>query len=278
MDFGDSVIELHDADGATLFSAKLGRSITGGGRFVQFNNEEKAYLVSLSSWLDTTAKNWADTALVPAKAEDVTRFEIGFDSDEPLVVTRTSSSDPWTAEGLPDGGALNSDAVAKLVNQLAGLRFTETIAVDSPDVDVARKHVRKFVLQTAEGTSYNIQIGQVPPPPPPPATEEPEPDSGEAKPKPEPKPGPVFVFVQSPEAGSEFNERMSRVGYQINEWTYKGMPDNRSAFITIAPPAPTPQPAVTPPDSLPAPTMPTSTPPTPEAEAAGEVETGTTSE
>lgn len=236
MDFGDSIIELRDTAGEPLLSVELGRSLSSGGRFVKFSGEEKAYLASLSASLDTTPKNWADPALVPVDETKVTRFEIGFESDKPLLVTRQNGDSPWASEDLPEGATLNAGAINSLLKQVTGLRFTETTDVDSEKVVHARDHARTFVLGLGDGSSYTVSIGREPAPPAPP----PEPTEGDATatPPPAPKAGPVFVFVESSDAGSEFNNRMKKLGYQVNEWTFTGMPDNRSAFITLTPPQP----------------------------------------
>jgi hypothetical protein len=252
MDFGDSIIELRDDGGEPLLSVELGRTLSSGGRFVKFSGEDKAYVASLSAALDTTPKNWANTALVPVDQAKVTRFEIGFESDEPLVVTRQNGDSPWASEGLTDDATLNAGAINSLLKQVTGLRFTETADPDSEKVVHARDHARTFTLGIDDGSSYTVSIGREPAPPAPP----PEPTDGDATatPPPAPKAGPVFVFVESSDTGSEFNNRMKKLGYEVSEWTFTGMPDNRSAFITLAAPQ---QPATaTPPIPMPAPETP----------------------
>src|SRR5690606_8268892 len=77
LEFKDTKIELLDAAGKALVSLTLGRHAdTGGGRFVRFGSEDKAYLANLSAWLDTESRNWADSALVTLAPDDVNRIEI----------------------------------------------------------------------------------------------------------------------------------------------------------------------------------------------------------
>lgn len=236
MDFGATDIELRDEAGEKLLAIELGRTLSSGGRFAKFSGEDKAYLVSLEARLDTTPKNWANSALVPVEETSVTRFEIGFQSDEPLVVTRENGTSPWVSEGLAEGATLNTGAVNSLLRQVTGLRFTETADPESEKVVAARNHSRAFTLGLADGSSYTIVIGREPAPPPPP----PEPTDGEteATTPPAPKAGPVYVFVESSGGDDDFNSRMKKRGYQVSDWTFTGMADNRSALINPAPPPP----------------------------------------
>jgi len=41
-----------------LWTLTLGKDAEGGGRFVRFDDEKKAYLANLSLFIDSTPKNW----------------------------------------------------------------------------------------------------------------------------------------------------------------------------------------------------------------------------
>ncbi|MGH7956390.1 MAG: DUF4340 domain-containing protein, partial [Opitutaceae bacterium] len=77
LEFKDTKIELLDAADKVLVSLVLGKNAeVGGGRYVRFGDEPKAYLTNLSAWLDTEAKNWANAELINIKPEDVAKVEI----------------------------------------------------------------------------------------------------------------------------------------------------------------------------------------------------------
>lgn len=240
MEFGDTEITLFDKDGKTIWNVDLGKSTTGGGRFIKFGKEEKAYLTGLSTWLDSTAKSWANASLVDVKPEEVTGIEVGFESGEPLKLTRENATAKWTGPTLAEGERVKESAITSMLNSLTGLRFTDTTGTDSEDAVAARAHGRTFKLTTTDGRTLTLLLGRKPAPPPPPPP--PEPAEGEEKPKtpPAPKPGPVFAFITSSRSTDPINELMNKRAFQIAEWTFTGLPADRDALVNAAPPPPPP--------------------------------------
>lgn len=280
MGFDGSTLELRDADGKALRTLHLGRNVESGGRFLKFDDETKAYVASFATYLDATAKNWANTALLPAKPEEITALEVSFPEGGTLQLHRENGTAPWTATGLAEGEKLKESEINSLVTKLTGLRFTETADPTAADVQEARSHARTFKVTLATGKSYEVALGRKPAPPAPPPTattpppetptgenaSTPEPDAATPPaPPPPPPPGPVYVFIQCSDTSDPINDLMQRRGFQIYEYTFTSLPANRTALIEQAPPAaPAPTPAApaptpaTPPvsDSVPSPATP----------------------
>ena len=102
LEFKDTKIELLDDSGKELWSATLGKSAETGGRFVRFGSEPKAYLANLQAYLDAEPKNWANSALLSLKPEDIAKIEMSFPGDDPVTVTRAKKDDAWTSPQTPD--------------------------------------------------------------------------------------------------------------------------------------------------------------------------------
>lgn len=248
MGFDGTRLELRDKEGKTLRAFQLGKNVESGGRFVKFDDEPKAYVASVSAYLDAIAKNWADSALVVAKPEDVLGVDLTFADGGAMQLKRVNSAALWTGEELAPGERFKDSEVSSVVSKLASLRYSETSDLDADDVKVARENARSFKITLATGKSYDIALGRKPAPPaPPPPPEKPEGEkTGDdaAKPAepppPAPEPGPVYAFIQSSDANEPINELMKRRAFQINEWTFTSLPANRAAIVEAAPP---PEPA-----------------------------------
>ena len=76
LEFKDTKISFLDAGGASLLDLTLGKTDDAGYRFLRFGTEDKAFRLRLDTMLDTEAKNWADSALVKLKAEDIAKVEL----------------------------------------------------------------------------------------------------------------------------------------------------------------------------------------------------------
>ncbi len=243
MELDQTTIKLSGTDGADLATLHLGKDYESGGRFLKFDDENKAYVASVSAYLDGTAKNWADTSLIAAKPEEVVGLEIGFPDDGSLKLKRENGTAPWTAEGLAKDEKLKDTEINSLVSKLTGLRFSDTADPKADDVVAARAHQRSVQLTLTTGKTYDIAMGRKPAPPAPPAPPPPAPDKdGKTPPAPaappKPQPGPVYVDVKSSDASEPVNAMMQRLAFQIYEWTFTSLPDKRSALIEKTPAAP----------------------------------------
>jgi hypothetical protein len=284
LEFKDTKIELLDSADKAVFSVTLGKNPeTGSGRFVRFGDEKKAYLASLSAWLDTEPKNWANAELTNLKPDDIAKIEIPFAEGGPITVSRAKKEDPWTADKTPAGQKVKADKISSVLSSVGTVRFTETTATDDAGVAVAKANLRTFKLTTFDKKTVTIAMGRKPEEkklkPPAPTTDgksgpaalgsltdlaKKEEKKDEAKPgeeKKDDKPlapefetipaGPVFTFVTHSEASAPINALMQKRAFQIAEYTFTGLPQKVDELFEAAPPPPPPAPATAP---APAPT------------------------
>jgi len=266
LEFKDTKIELLDRADQVLFTATLGKTAeTGGGRFVRFGDESKAYLTNLSAWLDTEAKNWANAELLNVKADEVAKIEIPFPEGGSVTVSRAKKEDPWTAENPPAGQTLKTDRVTSLLSSIATLRFSETSAVDDPNLSAAKANLRPLKLTTFDNKTITVALGRKPEEKKlkplaaapdksgpaalgnladlakQPARNEGEPAAEGVNPlAPEFEtipPGPVFAVVNHSDASAPVNALMQRRGFQIPEYTFTGLPQKVDELFEPAPPA-----------------------------------------
>jgi hypothetical protein len=257
LEFKDTKIELLDAADKALWSVTLGKQAeTGGGRFVRFAEEQKAYLATLSAWLDTTPKNWADTALLKLKPENVAKIEFTFADAKPITFSRAEKEDPWTSEQTPANQQVKSGSIASALNSLTGLRFSETVDPKDPAVAEAKPHERTVNLTTFDNKTISIALARKPEvkkpkPATPPAdttkSEAPEneskapadsaaPGAEKAEPEFETIPaGPVFVSIKHSETSAPVNALMEKRAFQIYEYTFTSLPQKPEDLFEPAP-------------------------------------------
>ena len=265
LEFKDTKIELLDASDKALWSVTLGKHAeTGGGRFVRFADEQKAYLTNLSAWLDTTAKNWADTALLKLKPEDVAKVEFTFSNNAPVTFSRAKKEDPWTSEQTPANQQVKSGPIVSALSSLTGLRFSETVDLKDPAVAEAKPHERTVNLTTFDNKTISIALSRKPEEKKPKApsavaasTSEPksEPPANEAKAPADPAApaaekaatepefetipaGPVFVSIKHSDASAPVNALMEKRAFQIYEYTFTSLPQKPEDLFEPAPAAP----------------------------------------
>jgi hypothetical protein len=263
LEFTGSRIEFVDASGHPLWSVEIGKNADPSGRFVRFS-QDRAYLASLSAWLDADAKNWADAVLCPIKADDVAKVEIPFDAGGPIVCTRAKKGDPWTADRTPAGQRLKADKIDSVVGALDSLRFSDTKDAAEPEAGAAKKHLRAFTLTTFDGRTYTIAMGRRPeerkakPPPPPEKKSEAKaaPASGAKaadgktaaeKPAEAPKPefetipaGPVYFWITGPGLSPAVKALMSRRTFQMDDYAFTDLPQKPEDLFEPAPAPPPP--------------------------------------
>ena len=256
LEFKDTKIELLDATDKELWTVTLGKNPdTGSGRYVRYGAEAKAFLASLSAYLDTDSKNWANTELLALKVDDVAKIEIPFvaaSAGEPtsLTVSRATKDAPWTAEKTPAGQKLKADKISAVLSSLSSIRFSETNDLTDANAVAAKATERLFKIETFDKKILKIALGRKPEekklkPIAPPA----EGQSGLAslgtaadmlkkdaagKPAEPAKPiapefetipaGPVFVNIASSDASSSVNALMQKRAFQISDYTFTSLP------------------------------------------------------
>jgi hypothetical protein len=163
LEFKDTKVELLDATGKELWSAALGKNAdTGGGRYVRFGTAQKAYLASLSAWLDTEPKNWANSELLNLKADDIARVEIPFAEGGPVTVSRAKKDDPWTADKTPAGQKVKADKISSILSSVGNVRFSDTNELTDQKFAAAKVNARAFKLTTFDGKTVSVTLGRKP--------------------------------------------------------------------------------------------------------------------
>ena len=268
LEFKDTAIALLDAGGKELWSVTLGKSPeTGGGRFIKFGAETKAYRASFSAWLDSESKNWANPELLDLKPDTVAKVEIPFADGGPVTVSRAKKDEPWAADKAPAGRKLLPDKITSLLSSLGNLRFFDTSDPTEANVVAAKANLRTFRLTTFDGQKVTVALGRKPeekklkaPAPKPeektvaPAAEAPKTEAAakEAAKPAETKPatpeyetipaGPVYVFVSHSDAAAPVNALMAKRAFQINDYTFTGLPQKADDLFETPPPPPAPKP------------------------------------
>lgn len=275
LEFKDTKIELLDASDKVVFTVTLGKNPeTGGGRFVRFGDEQKAFLASFSAWLDLEARNWANAELTNIKPDDVAKIEIPFAEGGPVTVSRAKKEDAWTADKTPAGQKVKADRIASLLSSVGTVRFTDSSATDDANAVAAKANQRAFKLTTFDGKTISVAMGRKPEekklkPPAPSADGKTGPaalgsvadlakkDDAKAGEKKDDKPlapefetipaGPVFAFVSHSDASAPVNSHMVKRAFQIAEYSFTGLPQKADELFEPVPPpaapAPTPAPA-----------------------------------
>ena len=267
LEFKDTKIELLDATDKELWAVTLGKNPdTGSGRYVRYGAEAKAFLASLSAYLDTDSKNWANTELLALKVDDVAKIEIPFvaaNASEPtsLTVSRATKDAPWTAEKTPDGQKLKADKISAVLSSLSSIRFSETNDLTDANAVAAKATERLFKIETFDKKVLKIALGRKPeekklkPITPPAEGQSALSSLGTAadmlkkdaagKPADPAKPiapefetipaGPVFVSIASSDASASVNALMQKRAFQISDYTFTSLPQKSDELFEPAP-------------------------------------------
>jgi hypothetical protein len=265
LEFKDTRIELLDAADKPLVSLVLGKNAdVGGGRYVKFGDESKAYLTNLSAWLDTEPKNWANAELINLKPEDVAKVEIPFAEGGPINISRAKKEDPWTADRTPEGQKVKADKVSSVLSSVGNIRFSDTSALDDPNVAAAKANLRTFKLTTFDNKTVTVAMGRKPeekklkPPAPTDGKSGPaalgsvadltkkKSGDGAGEEKKDDKPlapefetipaGPVYVFITHSDESAPVNAAMKKRAYQVSDYVFTGLPQKADELFEAAPP------------------------------------------
>jgi len=263
LEFKDTKVELLDASDKAVFTVTLGKNAeVGGGRYVRFGDESKAYLANLTAWLDVEAKNWANSELINVKADDIARVEIPFAEGGPVTLTRAKKEDPWTSEQTPAGQRVKPDKVSTVLSSVGAIRFSDTTPLDDANATAAKANQRTVKLTTFDQKTISVAMGRKPEEK---KLKSPAVDAktgpaalgsvadlakkDDAK-KDEAKPlapefetipaGPVFAYIASSEASAPVNAAMQKRAYQISDYVFTGLPQKADELFEPVPPAPAP--------------------------------------
>jgi hypothetical protein len=162
LEFKDTSVAFLDTADQAIWRLTLGKDAEGGGRFVRFDDEQKGFLANLSIFLDSDAKNWADSLLISLKADDLSGVEITFAGSDSVVTTRAKKEDAWTAEKAPAGQRIKGDRITSLLSSFASLRFQNTSDLTDANAEAARKNSRTVRFTTFDHKTITIQLGRKP--------------------------------------------------------------------------------------------------------------------
>lgn len=280
LDFKGTQISLLDASNKPEWSFDLGKTADAGGRYVRFDNEQKAYLADFNGWIDTDSKNWADTTLVQVKPEDVASVELTFSDGASVHALRAQKGEAFHADNPPAGRQLNGAKLTSLLGSVTGLHFSDTTAPDDAAAQAAEKHTRSVTLKTFDGQTLTVTFARTPEEKKlkPPAPEKggvaslgtskdvakggEAADGKSAQPAPKVEPefettpaGPVFVRVMSSDSAAPINELMKKRAFKIYDYAFTSLPNSPAdLFENAPPPAPASAPAGKTPPPAPTPT------------------------
>lgn len=248
--FSHTSISLMDESGAPLLTLYLGKNAEGGGRFIKFDHETKAYLARLNLSIDTTARQWVDEVLVSISPDDVAKIDLPFPDGKSVEITRADKSASFTIDDAPAGQSLKKNAATALLNTLAYLRFKDVSALGDAHVVAARQAARTLTLTLFDGRTLMFSIGREPeqlklrPDATKPDLErlkkliaeasKPTPEitrNGQSDPERLIKPlaqmapaGPVYVFIQDSDPNARINTMMAQQAFQITESAFDAIP------------------------------------------------------
>ena len=247
--FPDTAITVADSTGQSILALTLGKDADGGGRYLSFNKENKAYLARIETAFDADPRNWTDTALLRFSAADIAK--VTFDFPSPLTLSRANASAPFAADTVPAGRRLKTDTVPSLLSTLSSMRFTETTAIDDPQATGARAAARTVTLTTFDGKTLVFALGRRP---------EHAVDSAYAtRAAPAPffirdtspapavllgnltekiPPGPVFAFIKHSDTSAPINALMQKRAFQVGDFALTSLPADSTAFFEPIPPPP----------------------------------------
>lgn len=264
LEFKDTKIELFDSSDKPVWSVTLGKNAeSGGGRYVKFGDEQKAYQANLNAWLDTEAKNWASAEILNVKPDDVAKIEIPFAEGGPIVVSRAKKEDPWTADKTPAGQKVKADKITSVLGNLGNIRFSDTSSPDDANVAAAKANLRTFKFTTFDNKTVTLALGRKPEEKKlkPPTETKGGPLGGvsdltkkeDAKPGEEKKDdkslapefetipaGPVYVAITNSDASAPINTLMQKRAFQIADYTFTALPQKPEELFEPAPAAAAP--------------------------------------
>ena len=263
LEFKDTKIELLDATDKEIWTVTLGKTPeTGGGRYLRYGAEQKAFLANLSAYLDTESKNWANTEILALKVDDVMKIEIPFAEGGPVTVTRAKKEDPWTAETTPTGQKLKAEKISSLLSSLSSIRFSDTNDLTDANAVAAKANERLFKFETFDKKIIKVALGRKPEekklkPAAPTAdgktglaslgtAAEMLKKDADGKPAEPAKPlmpefetipaGPVFVNISHGDgAAAPVNALMQKRAFQISDYTFTALPQKSDELFEPAP-------------------------------------------
>lgn len=279
LEFKDTGITISDSGNKNPWSLTIGKYAEGGGRFVRFDKEIKAFLTKLNAYLDVEPKNWADASLLSLKPEDIASVELSFPDGKSITAKRAKKEDAFSSDAAPTGKRLKTESIASLISSVGTLRFSDTSDLNDPNAVAASAHSRTIRFTTFDGKTIAVSLGRKPEQKIIKAPEakkdgstgpaalgtvaELAKNSGQtsasdasagATKKADDKggpataaettetipAGPVFVSISNSDASAPVNALMKKRAFQVYESAFTSLPPNETDLFEAAP-SPTPQ-------------------------------------
>lgn len=231
-------LEILDGNQQAVLSIALGKTTDDGRQFIRFADEDKAYLVSESIFLDSDANSWLDKQLVTFDAAQLRSIALDFEDGQQVTLQRENADATWTSPDLPTGKQPQATSLSSLINRLASISFTKTAALDDTQVKAAREHSRKLELKLDNGTLYSIAIGRQPEVK---VSKEVETENAdgetitETKEEVETPAGPVYLFATVSDAEHPLNQYMAKAAFEISSYTFTSLPETLDDLLEDAP-------------------------------------------
>jgi hypothetical protein len=240
----DSALTFLDAGGKSLLALDLGKDADGGGRFLRYGTEAKAYLARLNTFLDADATSWRDTTLVSAlEPEDVASVTFTLpDNPSQVVVSRADAKSPWTSPAAPAGHQVKASTLTSQLTNLTGLRYTAFAPVFDPAVVAARILTRDVTLTTFDGRTVKISLGRAPEPPKPAKPATPPADGATPPPEPPAPPRPVYVEITDSKPDATLAAAAKTHAFEIGDWIHTALPAKAADLFEPVPTPPAPEP------------------------------------
>ncbi len=162
LEFKDTGITISDSGNKNSWSITIGKYAEGGGRFVRFDKENKAFLTKLNAYLDVEPKNWADASLLSLKPEDIASVELSFPDGKSITAKRAKKEDAFSSDAAPTGKRLKTESIASLISSVGTLRFSDTSDLTDPNAVAASAHSRTIRFTTFEGKTVSVSVGRKP--------------------------------------------------------------------------------------------------------------------
>lgn len=230
LELGQVELQLTTDDGTPTWAVRLGRTAEGGGRFLAYADEDRAYLARLSAWIDPNARSWADSALVGLTPGDIARIELNFPDASPFIAERAAPSETF-AVPPPLDQPVRTAALNTLLTTLGNLRFIDTTAPGDPEVIAARENARTVQLTTFDGETISLTLGRRPAvtreiPAEPAADGEPGEPTTETDPA-----GPVYVFITRSNDDAWINAYAERLAFKLSDHPFTSLPASPEALL-----------------------------------------------
>lgn len=162
MGFSETQIAFFDSSNKELWSAMLGKNAEGGGRFVRYGTEQKAYLTNFNAGLESESKNWANTELLAMNANDIARVEVALDGASPILFSRANKDTVWTSDQTPVDKKIDDSKIALMLSSIANIHFSETNDLSDSRFSEAKVIARVIKVSCFDGKAVSITFRNKP--------------------------------------------------------------------------------------------------------------------